>query len=188
MTAAIVLTGLSGSGKTSVGAALSQTLVWDFVDLDVLIEAEAGCTIGELFSSRGESYFRELETRILEQLVTESLTDKTRKIISTGGGTPISPHNRKLLKKLGPVIFLTAPVKVLAARLSGDQNRPLLNANNNQLNNVQESERLDLLATRLENLLNERREAYLEAQHVVDTSTFDASKIAAQICRLLELD
>ena len=52
MTAAIVLTGLSGSGKSSVGAALSQTLAWNFIDLDVLIEAEAGCTIGQLFSSR----------------------------------------------------------------------------------------------------------------------------------------
>jgi shikimate kinase len=188
MTAAIVLTGLSGSGKSSVGAALSQTLAWNFVDLDVLIEAEAGCTIGQLFSSRGEPYFRELETRVLEKLVTDCETDGTRKIISTGGGTPISQHNRKLLKKLGPVIFLTAPVKVLAARLSGDQNRPLLNANNNQLNNVEEDEKISLLATRLENLLNERRDAYLEAEHVVDTSASDASKIAAQICQLLKLD
>jgi shikimate kinase len=186
--AAIVLTGLSGSGKSSVGTALSQTLSWNFVDLDVLIEAEAGCSIGELFSSKGEPYFRELETLILEKLVSESETDGTRKVISTGGGTPISQHNRKLLKKLGPVIFLTAPVKVLAARLSGDQNRPLLNANDNQLNNVEEEERISLLATRLENLLNERRDAYLEAEHVVDTSISDAPNIAAEICRLLKID
>ena len=188
MTAAIVLTGLSGSGKSTVGAALAQTLHWNFVDLDVLIENEAGCTIGELFSSKGEAHFRELETRLLEKLVNESKTDCTRTIVSTGGGTPISQHNRRLLKKLGPVIFLTAPVKVLAARLSGDQNRPLLNANNNQLENVEEEKRISLLATRLENLLNERRAAYQEAEHVVDTSVSDASSIAAQICRLLELD
>jgi shikimate kinase len=188
MTAAIVLTGLSGSGKSSVGAALSRALAWNFIDLDVLIEIEAGCTIGHLFSTRGEPYFRELETRVLEKLVNESETDGTRKIVSTGGGTPISQHNRKLLKKLGPVIFLTAPVKVLAARLSGDQNRPLLNANNNQLDNVADDEKILLLATRLENLLNERRDAYLEAEHVVDTSISDAPQIAAQICQLLKLD
>jgi shikimate kinase len=187
MTAAIVLTGLSGSGKTSVGAALSQTLSWTFVDLDLLIEAEAGCTIGELFSKQGESYFRTLETKTLERLVQDTRNESSKRVISTGGGTPISQHNRELLKSLGPVIFLTAPVKVLAARLSGDERRPLLNANSNQLNDFQEAERVRLLTTRLENLLNERRAAYLEAEHVIDTSSAEAPEIANQICKLLDL-
>ena len=116
----IVLTGLSGSGKTSVGKALSEKLGWSFIDTDLMIEAECGSSVDEIFARQGELFFRELETQVLEKLASEMAGGATHRIISTGGGVVISPRNRQLLKSLGNVLFLTAPVQVLATRLSGD--------------------------------------------------------------------
>ena len=197
MTSAVVLTGLSGAGKTSVGKALSLLLDWEFVDTDLLIEADYGKTVAEIFAHQGEVYFREIETNTLEKLAKR--IDK-RLVISTGGGAVISPHNRKVMKRLGKVVFLSAPVKVLAARLSGDASRPLLNANDNRLNNhtqnnVQNSptnnrqnDEETRLTERLENLFRTRKEAYLEADIVIDTSELLAHDIAGKIRDLLELE
>ncbi|HEY9680878.1 MAG TPA: shikimate kinase [Oculatellaceae cyanobacterium] len=197
MTSSVVLTGLSGAGKTSVGQALSELLGWPFIDTDLLIEADYGKTVAEIFSQNGESFFRELETKALEKLAGE----KTKNlVISTGGGAVISKHNRNVMKSLGKVVFLTAPVKVLAARLSGDASRPLLNANDNRLNNhtenndhnsqASEHQRSDQvrLAERLENLFRSRRDAYMEADIVIDTSDLASHDIAVKIRKLLLLE
>ena len=188
MTAAIVLTGLSGAGKTSVGMALAKRLGWTFVDMDTAIEETYGSPIAEIFTSQGEAFFRELETTILQKLTTELTNSPQNHVISTGGGVVISEQNRKLLKSLGKVVFLTAPVKVLAARLSGDMTRPLLNTNDNQLNNYPQSGEGDRLILKLENLLQRRKQAYMEADLVVDTSHAEAPDIACKIQALLQLE
>ncbi|HEY9754053.1 MAG TPA: shikimate kinase [Oculatellaceae cyanobacterium] len=196
MTSSVVLTGLSGAGKTSVGLALSELLGWPFIDTDLLIEADYGKTVAEIFSQNGEDFFRELETNALKKLAGEKAKNL---VISTGGGAVISIHNRSVMKTLGKVVFLTAPVKVLAARLSGDASRPLLNANDNRLNNHTENNDHNLqgseqqrndqlrLAERLENLFRSRRDAYMEADIVIDTSDLAAHDIAVKVRDLLQL-
>ena len=93
----MVLIGFMGSGKTSVGRKLSYRMRRTVEDTDKLIERQQGRSIGEIFATDGEAYFRQLETGLLKEL-----GDKSQgKIYSVGGGTPVRPENRELLRRLG---------------------------------------------------------------------------------------
>lgn len=118
----IVLTGFMGSGKTTVGKLLSERYGYTFIDTDQYIEEKCGCTITELFSKKGESYFRQLETDILKEL-NASLTHA---VLSTGGGLPLREENAAELATLGTVIYLQITPEEVISRLSGDNTRPLL--------------------------------------------------------------
>ena len=118
----IVLTGFMGSGKTTVGKLLSERYGYTFIDTDQYIEEKCGCTIAELFSKKGESYFRQLETDILKEL-NASLTHA---VLSTGGGLPLREENAAELATLGTVIYLQITPEEVISRLSGDNTRPLL--------------------------------------------------------------
>ena len=142
-------------------------------------------------ADKGEPFFRDLETKVLEKLASEAseTTGKERdSVVSTGGGAVISAHNRRLLRQLGKVVYLTAPVKVLAARLSGDMTRPLLNSNDRQLSNDDRSTEMANLILKLENLLNARKDAYMEADLTVETEAEAAHDIADKILSLLNLE
>ena len=118
----IILTGFMGSGKTTVGKLLSERYGYTFIDTDQYIEEKCGCTIAELFSKKGESYFRQLETDILKEL-NASLTHA---VLSTGGGLPLREENAAELATLGTVIYLQITPEEVMSRLSGDNTRPLL--------------------------------------------------------------
>lgn len=118
----IVLTGFMGSGKTTVGKLLSERYGYTFIDTDQYIEEKCGCTIAELFSKKGESYFRQLETDTLKEL-NDSLTHA---VLSTGGGLPLREENAAELATLGTVIYLQITPEEVISRLSGDNTRPLL--------------------------------------------------------------
>lgn len=118
----IVLTGFMGSGKTTVGKLLSERYGYTFIDTDQYIEEKCGCTITELFSKKGESYFRQLETDTLKEL-NASLTHA---VLSTGGGLPLREENAAELATLGTVIYLQITPEEVISRLSGDNTRPLL--------------------------------------------------------------
>lgn len=118
----IVLTGFMGSGKTTIGKLLSERYGYTFIDTDQYIEEKCGCTIAELFSKKGESYFRQLETDILKEL-NASLTHA---VLSTGGGLPLREENAAELATLGTVIYLQITPEEVISRLSGDNTRPLL--------------------------------------------------------------
>ncbi len=118
----IVLTGFMGSGKTTIGKLLSERYGYTFIDTDQYIEEKCGCTIAELFSKKGESYFRQLETDILKEL-NASLTHA---VLSTGGGLPLREENAAELATLGTVIYLQITPEKVISRLSGDNTRPLL--------------------------------------------------------------
>ena len=118
----IILTGFMGSGKTTVGKLLSERYGYTFIDTDQYIEEKCGCTIAELFSKKGESYFRQLETDILKEL-NASLTHA---VLSTGGGLPLREENAAELATLGTVIYLQITPEEVISRLSGDNTRPLL--------------------------------------------------------------
>ena len=111
-----------GCGKSSVGKMLARELSVPFVDTDAWIEEQNGRKISDIFRESGEEYFRELETRALEQL----LEDEGRKVIAVGGGLPMRPVNREYLKKPGTTVYLLAQPETLVARLQGDDTRPLL--------------------------------------------------------------
>ena len=114
----IYLVGFMGCGKTTIGQALSQSLKRPWKDLDQAIEKAAGQTIPEIFSEKGEGYFRSLETIALKATLQEE------GIISTGGGVITTPENIELLQK-ECTIYLEYPFETLYERIVGDSNRPL---------------------------------------------------------------
>lgn len=118
----LILIGFMGSGKTTIGQALSKQWGFGYIDLDELIEEQENMSIRDIFSKKGEEYFRSLETKTLKLLVRTS----KRNIICTGGGTPLRDENRKLLKRLGYVVYLKTSPKTVIERLKDDTSRPLL--------------------------------------------------------------
>ena len=117
----VVLCGFMGSGKTTVGRLLAQRLGRRFVDLDELIAQAAGQSIAEIFKTRGEPYFRALETKAAKQL-----SGAGGSVISCGGGTVLNPENAALLRTNGKLIYLAVRPETVLARLRQDVTRPLL--------------------------------------------------------------
>jgi shikimate kinase len=118
----LVLVGLMGAGKTTVGRQCAQRLGRSFVDLDELIMTHAAMPIEELFRERGEDRFRELE----REVVVDVCASPQPLVIACGGGTVVDAENRRRLRESGIVVWLQAPTPVLAARVGNDASRPLL--------------------------------------------------------------
>ncbi|NLY51712.1 MAG: 3-dehydroquinate synthase [Firmicutes bacterium] len=118
----LVLTGMMGAGKTTVGQALAGRLGMEFVDLDQEIEREAGITIRQLFDECGEARFRNLETAILQKVL-----HRKNQVIATGGGVVTREENLSLLKD-HPVVWLAVDPGTAARRLTFDGSRPLIKA------------------------------------------------------------
>lgn len=123
----IILIGYMGCGKSTVGRKTANILSMPFLDTDQWIEEKEGITISELFATKGEAYFRELETECLKELL-KNVNLPT--IISVGGGLPVREENQRLLKQLGQVIYLKAAPDTIYERLKGDSTRPLLQTEN----------------------------------------------------------
>lgn len=117
----IVLVGMMGVGKTSIGKRLAGYLDVPFVDADDEIETAAGLSIAEIFAKFGESYFRDGERRVIARLI-----DGTPKVIATGGGAFIDPSTRALILERATSIWLDADINVLAERVARRDHRPLL--------------------------------------------------------------
>ena len=129
----IVLTGMPGSGKSTVGRMLDLE-GYEFIDTDAELERRCGCTIRELIDTKGEKYFRDLETEVIRDVSAESC-----RIISTGGGAILREENVRYLKRNGRVFFINAEL----SRLCATEDRPLSNTRE-----------------KLEKLYNERKEIY----------------------------
>jgi shikimate kinase len=134
---------MMGSGKSTVGQILARRLNYRFFDTDVLIEKVTGETIPAIFDRSGEEGFREIETKILQEL-----SAYTKSVIATGGGIVLQPVNWSYLRH-DLIVWLDAPIGVLVKRLENDTSRPLL--------------RDTELENRLTLLLQERRSLYEEA-------------------------
>lgn len=117
----VVLVGLMGAGKSTVGRRLARRLDLPFVDSDTEIEEAAGMTTAELFERFGEHDFREGERQLVARLM-----DGTVRVIATGGGAFIDPRTRQLLNERAITVWLDAPIEVLAERTGRRDNRPLL--------------------------------------------------------------
>lgn len=119
----IVLVGLMGSGKTSVGKRLAARLALPFVDADAEIETAASLTIPEIFEKHGEAYFRAGEARVMTRLI-----DGGPRVVATGGGAFINAETRAAVRAKGLSVWLKADLDVLMKRVRRRQDRPLLKA------------------------------------------------------------
>jgi shikimate kinase len=161
----ILLIGIMGCGKSTVGRELQQRLGYPLVDMDQEIERMAGKPITAIFADEGEDRFRALETQVLREL---ALPCDQRRIISTGGGVIGSGENRRLLRGLGYVVWLDAPLEVILERTGKSRHRPLLHA--------------DDPAAKIRELMRRRAPLYQETAHLkLDTAGLDCGEIATGI-------
>ena len=161
----IVLIGFMGSGKSTVGRELQHRLGYPLVDMDHVIEQRARKSIAAIFADEGEEAFRDMETALLEELDDPVAP---RRIISTGGGVIGRERNRALLRRLGYVVWLHAPLAVILDRTGRNRDRPLLHT--------------DDPVARVEALMAVRKPLYAEAAHLhVDTSGLDCGELATGI-------
>ena len=123
----IVLVGMMGVGKTSIGKKLAERLKIAFVDVDDAIEQAADMTITEIFEKFGEEYFRDGERRVIMRLL-----DGRPKVIATGGGAFINDQTRALIKQTAYSIWLNADLDILVERVSRRNHRPLLHGKNHR--------------------------------------------------------
>jgi len=117
----IVLIGMMGSGKSTIGKLLASVIDANFLDMDKLIEDREAQSISEIFETKGESYFR-----AVEHLMAKSLIKNKNVVIATGGGVVINTDTMTALKENSTVVYLHIPVAKIVERLKGDRSRPLL--------------------------------------------------------------
>ncbi len=117
----IVLVGLMGCGKSSLGRRLASRLAMPFVDADTAIEEAAGATIPEIFEKHGEAFFRDGERRVIQRLIGEEPM-----VLATGGGAFIDPETRKAITEQALSVWIKADLNLLVKRTAKRSNRPLL--------------------------------------------------------------
>lgn len=118
----ILLIGMMGAGKTTVGRMLAERLGWSRLDSDAQVQARTGKTVPEIFSEQGEAAFRAEEARALA----EALATAEPVVVSVAGGAVLDPANRELMSRSGRVVWLRARPGTLAGRLGDGEGRPLL--------------------------------------------------------------
>lgn len=121
----VILIGPMGAGKSTIGRLLSGQLGLSFVDSDKEIEARSGANIPWIFDLEGEAGFRDRETQVLSDLLTEA-----PQVLATGGGAILREENRSLLRSGGTVVYLKTSVSQQLLRTGKDRNRPLLQSAN----------------------------------------------------------
>ncbi len=146
----LVLVGLMGAGKTTIGKRLAARLDVPFVDADDEVERAAGCSIADMFEVHGEEAFREGEKRVIARLLEGPIG-----VMATGGGAFMNAETRERIKERGISIWLRADLEVLVRRCARRDDRPLLKDG-------------DMKET-LENLIDQRYPIYGEADIIVDT-------------------
>jgi shikimate kinase len=169
----VILIGLPGSGKTTVGRQLAKRLFFRFSDSDAEVELHLGYSIREFFESNGEEAFRDIEQEMITHITADALETGTY-VLSTGGGVVLRQVNRDALRLSGYVVYLRATPEDLFRRLRHDRNRPLL--------------QVDDPLQRLRDLYTARDPLYRETAHfVIDTGRPSAAALVNMIVMQLEL-
>lgn len=151
-TPGLYLAGFMGCGKTTVGRRVADELGWHFADVDEDIEAQQQTSIAQIFETRGEPAFRELETAAIWSRV-KAVERGTPTVVAVGGGAFVSEVNYSLLEEHGVTIWMDCPLDIIRERLAGSLHRPL--ARDDEV---------------LARLYEERRQAYARADHCVDAA------------------
>lgn len=152
------LVGMPGSGKSTVGRAVASRLGARFEDTDLAVERRTGRAVGDIFGTRGEAFFRRVESEVVAELAAEDGL-----VVSCGGGAVLDPANRRAMRRSGTVVLLEVPAEALAARLADDEARPVLAGR-------------DPVA-----LWSERAEAYRAAAHRTVDGSGSADEVAARV-------
>ena len=162
----LVLVGLPGVGKTTVGRAVAERLGWPFLDFDAEIERREGCSVAELFARRGERYFREREREL-----TVELAGRRGLVLAPGGGWMAQPGLVALLRPPATIIYLAASTAEVARRLGAARTtRPLLAG--------------DDPVRALDRLLAEREPSYRCADVEIDTENIDVQEVIRRVAAL----
>ncbi len=161
----IVLLGFMGTGKTAVGKRVAEKLEMEYLDIDDLIEKEAGMSISEVFSRFGEEYFRNLESKIAGQV-----SAYENKVIAAGGGIVLRKENLDNLRRSGILICLTARPEVILERTKKEHHRPLLE--------------VDYPLETIKELLAYRAPFYAQADHSLDTSDLTVEQVVEKVIKL----
>ncbi|NLI89556.1 MAG: shikimate kinase [Epulopiscium sp.] len=160
----ITLIGFMGSGKTTVGKLLASILAYNFIDTDDLIESKEGISISEIFKTRGEEHFRQLESSTLNHVITLK-----NSVISTGGGIVTIDRNMEILKDAN-VIYLEATARQIYNNIKHDRSRPLLEG--------------DDMYSKINEILDTRRSLYEgAADHIIQVDGKTPEEIASLILR-----
>ena len=159
----IFLVGFMGAGKTTVGQSLAKELGYEFIDLDDVIAAQTGKSVQQIFLELGEAEFRRLETDAIR-----SCGNQVRSVVALGGGAYVSKINRELLRGIGKTIWLECTLEVCMRRIRGDQSRPLLGDE-----------------SAMKQLLDNRRDAYSQADYAINSAELAPEQLAEEIVRLL---
>lgn len=157
----VILTGMMGSGKTSVGLELAKILECDFFDLDEIIEKKYG-KITQIFKDKGENYFRGIETSELK-----NFKNNRAFVLSTGGGAVLKEENLEILRSLGEVFYLSANAQTIYNRVKEQTQRPLLNTKNPKKT--------------IEDILSSRLEKYEKSGEKIVTDNKNIEQIAREI-------
>ena len=147
----IVLVGLMGAGKTTIGRRLAKQIGREFVDSDVEIEEAAACSISDIFAIHGETIFRDLEHRVIKRLL-----ERPDLVIATGGGAWMQPPVRAVIKEKALSVWLKADLNTLLERVEKRDHRPLLEQGDKR--------------TILDELIAQRYPVYSEANLTVESS------------------
>jgi shikimate kinase len=165
-TPGLYLVGFMGSGKSAVGRLLADELGWHFADIDEDIEKAQGISIAEIFDARGEQEFRVIEREALRKRVREVECGKPM-VMALGGGAFVDPENRKIIEERGVTIWLDCPFPRICARLDGQTDRPLARD-----------------PDKFQQLFDDRRDVYSQAEHHIAADTDDTAAVVAEILKL----
>ena len=167
MNKSLVLTGMMGVGKSTIGKSLAEKLSYSFKDIDRLIEEEEGCSINIIFKNRSENYFRKLENTIsLREL------KKRKTVISLGGGAFLNKAIRKAVKDSSVSFWLDISINELAKRLNKTKKRPLLFKKN--------------LKETISKIYLERKNTYSQADYRIKCNSLNQETIVNKILELYE--
>ena len=165
----IILTGMMGSGKTTIGRNLACKLNRTFIDSDHEISLASGLTIKEIFEKFGENYFRVGERKIINNI----LNKKKNTILSVGGGAFINDQSREVINKMGLSVWLKASYETLHKRLKKNiDNRPIFGDQD--------------FETKLKELISSREISYKKAHISVNVDNISISEIVKNIIKELE--
>lgn len=164
----LVLIGLMGAGKTTIGRRLASRLDVHFVDADLEIEKAAGCTIADIFKKFGEAHFRDGERRVIARLMSDG-----PQVLATGGGAFMNAQTRAAIHEKGVSIWLKADIDVLMKRVSRRSHRPLLQNDDPQ--------------AVMQRLMDERYPIYAEANLTIDSKEGPHDAVVDEIIQALDL-